>query len=114
MSRQASGLRAWVLQRISAAYLALFTIYMVLHFAFNPPQNHLEWKGWVADPVVAFALSLFFALLLIHAWVGIRDVLIDYVKPIMVRVSLLTLFGLGFLGCGLWAAKVVFLAAMPS
>ncbi|PLY15577.1 MAG: succinate dehydrogenase, hydrophobic membrane anchor protein [Sedimenticola sp.] len=114
MSRQASGLRAWVLQRISAAYIGLYIIYATGHFIINPPQSHADWKAWVADPLVAFALSLFFALLLVHAWVGIRDVLIDYVKPIMARVALLTLFGLGFLGCGLWAAKVIFLAAMPS
>ncbi|MCG8425837.1 MAG: succinate dehydrogenase, hydrophobic membrane anchor protein [Chromatiales bacterium] len=114
MSRQASGLRAWVLQRISAAYLGLYIIYMIGFFSFSPPESVAEWKAWVGSPVAGFALSLFFALLLIHAWVGIRDVLIDYVKPIMARVTLLTVFGLGFVGCGLWAAKVIFLAAMPS
>ena len=112
MSRQASGLRAWALQRISAAYLGLYIIYMVGFFIFNAPETHEAWKAWVGSPWASLALLLFFVSLLIHAWVGIRDVLIDYVHPIMTRVTLLTLFGFGLIGCGLWIAKVIFLAAL--
>jgi succinate dehydrogenase / fumarate reductase membrane anchor subunit len=57
---------------------------------------------------------LFVVALLIHAWVGIRDVLIDYVHPIMARVTLLSLFAIGFVGCGLWFAKAIFLASVAA
>ena len=48
--------------------------------------------------------------LLLHAWVGIRDVLIDYVPPLAARLTLLTLFGLGFVASGIWALQVILLA----
>ncbi len=111
MSRQASGLRAWALQRISAVYLGLYLIYMLGHFSFSAPESYEAWKMYVADPGVAFGMLLFFISLLIHAWVGIRDVVIDYIQPIMGKVGILTVFGCGLIGSGLWAAKAIFLAS---
>jgi succinate dehydrogenase / fumarate reductase membrane anchor subunit len=58
---------------------------------------------------VTLGLLLFIPLLLAHAWVGIRDVLIDYVKPIAVRIGLLALFALLFLASGLWALQALIL-----
>ncbi len=110
MSRQASGLRAWALQRISAAYLGLYFIYMLGHFSFSAPDSFQAWQSYVADPGVTIGMLLFFVSLLIHAWVGIRDVLIDYVHPIMARVTLLTFFGAGLIASGLWITQVIFLA----
>ncbi len=107
MSRKASGLRAWILQRLSAVYLALFLIYAALAWLPSPPASHAVWRAWVVDPWVGIAILLFFLSLLLHAWIGIRDVLIDYVRPIGARLTLLTLTGLGLLGCGLWVLRVV-------
>jgi len=109
MSRQASGFRAWLLQRISAAYLGLYFIYMIFHFLFSPPDSYEQWRAWVSDPFQGVGLLLFFVAVLIHAWVGVRDVLIDYVHPIMVRTGLLTLTALCLMGSGLWVARVIFL-----
>ena len=110
MSRKASGLRAWILQRLTAVYMALFAIYAALLWLPAPPASHAVWSAWVANPWVGIAILLFFLALLLHAWIGIRDVLIDYVRPIGARLALLTLFGLGLLGCGLWVLRVVLMA----
>jgi succinate dehydrogenase / fumarate reductase membrane anchor subunit len=110
MSRRASGLRAWFIQRASAIYLMLFFLYMLLHFIADAPADHAAWQGWVAQPLVGFGLLLFFASLLIHAWVGIRDVVIDYVHPTAIRVSLLTVIGFGLIGCALWVLQIIILA----
>ena len=110
MSRQASGLRAWAVQRISAVYLGLYFIYLIGLFLLAPPASYEAWQGWVSHPVAGMSLLLFFVSLLIHAWVGMRDVMIDYVPIFMARVTLLTLTALGLIACGLWAARVIFLA----
>ncbi len=112
MSRRASGLRAWVLQRISAVYLGLFVLYAIMHLSVNPPADFAQWRGWVGHPAVAIALMLFFTSLLLHAWVGVRDVLIDYVHPTAIRVGLLTLVGLGLVACGFWVLEVLLTARM--
>lgn len=107
MSRRASGLRAWILQRITAVYLALFAILVAWRWLPQPPDSYEEWRDWLADPWIGIAFLLFFAALLLHAWIGIRDVLIDYVHPFAVRLTFLTVAGVGLVGCGLWALQVM-------
>jgi succinate dehydrogenase / fumarate reductase membrane anchor subunit len=114
VSRRASGLRAWILQRISAVYLGVFIIVLCAHFLRHPPADHAAWQAWVTQPWVSIGLFLFTASLLLHAWVGIRDVLIDYVHPLMARLTLLTLFGLLFIGSGVWVLQAIFLAHAAS
>jgi succinate dehydrogenase / fumarate reductase membrane anchor subunit len=111
MSRRATGLRAWFLQRVTAIYLLLFIIYMLQHMIINPPQDFSAWQGWVAQPLVGLGLLLFFASLLLHAWVGFRDVLIDYVHPTAIRVTVLTLVGFILIACALRVLQIVFTAA---
>ena len=107
MSRRASGLKAWFLQRVTAVYVGLFGLYLASHFALAPPASHAELVRWVANPWVALGLLLFIPILLAHAWVGIRDVLMDYVKPIALRAAAMTLVGFVFLASGLWAAQAI-------
>jgi len=113
MTRQASGFRAWILQRISAAYLGLYFIYIIGYFILSPPTSITAWKLWISNPINSVGLMLFFVALLIHAWVGFRDVVIDYVHPIMLRVGILSLTALGLVGSGLWVARVIFLGSAP-
>jgi succinate dehydrogenase / fumarate reductase membrane anchor subunit len=110
MSRQATGLRAWVVQRLSASYLALFFPCLIGYFLLAPPSGYEEWRGFVASPVISIGALLFFVSLLLHAWVGMRDILMDYLHPPALRLTALTLIGFGLLACGLWAMQVIFLA----
>ncbi len=110
MSRQASGVMAWVTQRVTAVYLAFFLTYLLFHFLFDPPADYLELRAWVAHPQVSAGLVLMVPLLLAHAWVGIRDVFLDYVKIVGLRVVLLALVAFLFVGSGLWAFKAIVIA----
>ena len=110
MSRQATGLRAWALQRVSAVYLGLYLIYALAVLISAPPDSYQAWKAQIANPLGGIALMLFVVALLLHVWVGLRDVLIDYIHHSTTRVTLLSLIGLGLIGSGLWAARAVFLA----
>lgn len=112
MSRRASGLRAWFVQRASAIYLLLFIVYLLQHIIISPPQDFAAWQGWVAQPPVGLGLLLFFASLLLHAWVGFRDVLIDYVHPTAIRVSVLTVVGFVLIGCAFWVLRIIFMATI--
>jgi succinate dehydrogenase / fumarate reductase membrane anchor subunit len=109
MSRRAAGLKAWVVQRVTAVYLAGFSVYLALYFIISRPADHEQLAAWATSPWVAVGLMLFVPLLLAHAWVGIRDVLIDYVKPIGVRLALLAVMALIFLASGLWVLQALIL-----
>lgn len=109
MSRQLSGLLAWVVQRLSAVYIGLFLVIATVSFLVNGlPASYPAWRSLLSAPLPNLALLVFILALLLHAWVGIRDVLIDYVHAFALRFSLLSLFALGILSCGLWAMRILF------
>ena len=110
MSRQATGMRAWVVQRITGIYIALFVVYLAWHFLVNPPGSYAAWSGWVGAPLVTVTGMLFFIAVLLHAWVGVRDIAIDYLWNAGVRIGVLVIVALVLLGSGIWAAKVLLLA----
>lgn len=109
MSRQAAGMRAWILQRITGAYIALFVVYLAAILLFAAPADHAAWSGWVASPGVTVTGMLFFIAVLLHAWVGVRDILIDYVHHAGLRLGAMTGVALILLGSGIWAAKILLL-----
>ena len=110
MSYKASGLRAWVVQRITAIYVGLMFVYLLGKFMFAAPTTAAEFQGWATGPVVSVALLLLVAAILVHAWVGVRDILIDYVWATSLRVTLLSLLALFLIACGFWAAQVLIVA----
>lgn len=112
MSWRASGFRAWLWQRVTAAYMAVFTIFFIIAALVKRPDTYAEWHGWISDGRVAAPLGLFFGALLLHSWVGVRDVLIDYVRPFGPRLTLLGLVALGLAGLGLWVLRTLFMATL--
>jgi succinate dehydrogenase / fumarate reductase, membrane anchor subunit len=82
------GLRDWLAQRITAAIMAVYTVMLAVVLAGGLPITYPVWKelftqGWMRVATLLFAASLAW-----HAWVGVRDILMDYVKPVGVRLSL--------------------------
>lgn len=112
MSRGLSGLRAWVLQRLSAVYLAVFFFFTLAYVLLNPGMGFEQWRAWVSHPVMLLGLGVFYLMLLVHAWVGLRDVVLDYLHPLWLRLTVLFLIGLFLSACALWAGKVLLWTAM--
>ena len=105
---QLSGLRAWTVQRISAIYIALCVIVaFIAVLAGGMPDSHMAWKALLASPFVNLAVMAFFVALLLHAWVGARDVIVDYVHPLAARFTVLAMAAIFLIVCGLWAARVL-------
>ena len=102
MRMRFTGLKAWAVQRASAVYMLLFVLFLLYSFALNPMQAYPEWHAWMARPGTSVAFLVFFAALLGHMWVGLRDVLLDYAKPTDLRRGLLVAVAFGLLGLGIW------------
>lgn len=112
MSRKASGLKAWAIQRLTAIYVGLFALYLLSVLLFAVPADYPAWQAWLGGPVVSVALLLFVVSVLMHAWIGLRDILIDYVRPIAIRATLLGLIALTLIALGLWAAQTLIVASI--
>lgn len=107
MSRGLSGFRAWAWQRATALYLAFFTLYLAGRFLLAPPADPAALRAWAGSLPVWIGLALFGLALLLHAWIGVRDVILDYVKPPRLRALLLALVMLYLLGNGAWLAALL-------
>lgn len=101
------GQRAWLLQRVTAIYAGLYLVLAVAVLLVRPPGDHAAWLALIAHPAVWLATGLFVPVLLLHAWVGLRDVFLDYLKPAWVRLTALTLAAGAFLLMGLWALWIL-------
>ena len=101
------GLRDWLAQRITAAIMAVYAVIAVAVVLSGKPISYVVWKdlfaqGWMRVATLVFAVSFAW-----HAWVGVRDILMDYVKPDGLRLTLqvLTLLLIaGYLG---WAIQIL-------
>jgi succinate dehydrogenase / fumarate reductase membrane anchor subunit len=111
MKKVLTGLRAWMVQRFTAIYMLLFIVFSLLHFLFNRPHSYDDWRHWITIPFVLIVTALFFVALLLHAWVGLRDVMMDYVRVLPIRVALLASLAFVLIGLGLWVLPILLLAA---
>ena len=75
------GLKDWLIQRISAAVMAAYTIIFVVLLAGQPRFDFETWRGFMAGGFMRLLTFLFILSLMVHAWVGVRDIWMDYVKP---------------------------------
>ena len=102
-----SGMKAWLLQRVTAVYIALFLVYFLGAMLVCQPANYAEWQTWIHSRGMSLATSLFFLAVIGHAWVGIRDVILDYINPFSLRLSALLLVGVGLLVMALWVIRIL-------
>jgi succinate dehydrogenase / fumarate reductase membrane anchor subunit len=104
------GFRDWLGQRVTAVVMAVYAVVFFLAFAATRPADHAAWKAFFAQSWLRFGTLLFFLSLAYHAWIGVRDVLMDYVKPVWMRLTLEVLVILALVGFGGWAIQILWRA----
>jgi succinate dehydrogenase / fumarate reductase, membrane anchor subunit len=102
------GLRPWVWQRLSAMYMLLFLAVFATVLASADGMDFTRWRDWIASPPVSIAVAMFFAAVFLHTWIGLRDIVLDYIHPAPLRALVLGLGILGLLAMALRIAIVMF------
>jgi succinate dehydrogenase / fumarate reductase, membrane anchor subunit len=92
-----SGVHDFILLRASAIILALYTIFIASFFITTPDVTFDLWQGFFASMLVKIFTILAIIALLVHAWIGIWQVLSDYVKPAFLRGALQFIFAVTLL-----------------
>src|SRR5690606_7033247 len=93
--------------RLTAVIMAVYTLLAIGTFVIAQPENHAEWKALFAPGWVRVVTLLFFLSLGYHAWVGMRDILMDYAKPTGLRLFLYTAVGAALAGSAVWAVQIM-------
>ena len=101
------GLSDWLAQRISAVVMVIYSValagYLVL-------QDHVDYDVWIglysSQWIRTFTLLFLFALFY-HAWIGIRDIVMDYVKPASIRLVIHVLVILALVIYTIWSVQIL-------
>ena len=101
------GLRDWLAQRVTAAVMAVYTVVFAAALVVARPTNYSEWRALFSGQPMKLATLLFFLSLCLHAWVGVRDILMDYVQAMSVRLGLQVLVILLLTAWALWAIQIL-------
>ncbi len=103
-----SGSRDWVVQRISAVILAVYSVVMLAWFLIHPEPTFELWRGFMLSlPMRLFNLLAILALVG-HAWVGMWTVLTDYVKSSGLRFVLQAAMIIAIIVYLFWGVMIFF------
>lgn len=102
------GLKDWLAQRATAVLMAIFTLLVIGHVALiKGPIGYDSWARIFASQWMKVLTFVVIISLLYHAWVGMRDIWMDYIKPVWLRLSLQVATIVWLVGCAGWAIQVL-------
>jgi succinate dehydrogenase / fumarate reductase membrane anchor subunit len=102
------GLRDWLSQRVTAGLMAIFTVIVLAQVLFTQgPLGYDRWAGIFSAQWMKVLTFVIIVALLYHVWVGVRDIWMDYVKSVAVRLSLQIFTIVWLVGCAGWAIQVL-------
>ena len=101
------GVRSWAVQRVTAVIVAAYVVYLLVVLALQPTLDFIAWRSvfahtWMRVPTFVCLLAVF-----MHAWVGVRDILMDYVKPTPLRLVLMVLVLVALIAYAAWTVQIL-------
>ena len=100
------GVKDWLIQRVTAVVMALYTLLLGGIFL-TQPLSFAALQGQFHSLPVRLASLLFLFSLFLHAWVGMRDIFMDYVHPTLIRLALHVAVILALLAYAAWAVQIL-------
>ena len=102
------GFRDWLSQRVTAALMALFTLLVLAQIIFSKgTMGYDKWAGIFSSQWMKVLTFTVIIALLYHAWVGMRDIWMDYIKPVGVRLGLQVFTLVWLVACAGWGIQVL-------
>lgn len=101
------GVRDWLAQRVTAIVMVVYTLLFVIALLRMPRFDFDHWQVLWAASWMRYATLLCVASLLYHAWVGMRNIFMDYIKPTGLRLALHVLAILALVWYGAWSVQIL-------
>ena len=102
------GLRDWLMQRVTAVLMLLFTFVVIARVLLvSGPITYDAWAGVFATQWMKSLTFIAILALCWHTFVGMRDIFMDYVKPVFLRLVLHVGAIVWLAGCAGWALQVL-------
>ncbi len=101
------GLRDWLVQRVSAVVMAAYALFIAGWALWNAPVTYGAWTALFSGNTVRSFTMLALLALFYHAWVGVRDIVMDYVKPAFARLAIHVLVILTLILYAIWSVEIL-------
>jgi succinate dehydrogenase / fumarate reductase membrane anchor subunit len=101
------GLADWLSQRVTAIVITLYTLLWLGIALWNGGIDHALFTALFAGTAFRIATFLFMVALLLHAWVGVRNIAIDYLKPTALRLTFQSAVILVLLAYAAWTIQLL-------
>lgn len=101
------GLRDWLAQRVTAVVMVVYSVLFLVMLLKLPQFDFPSWKAMWSAPMMRYATLLFLLCLFVHAWIGVRNIAMDYVKPTWLRLTLYAVVILLLFAYGAWALQIL-------
>lgn len=100
------GVGGFLAQRITAIVLAAYSVLLAI-LLLGADRSYESWAGIFVPIWMKVVTLVAIYALLYHAWVGVRDIWMDYIKPLWLRLTLQTLTALWLFGCAVWSVQIL-------
>jgi succinate dehydrogenase / fumarate reductase, membrane anchor subunit len=101
------GLKDWIAQRATALIMAVYTLILLATLGAIGPSNYDAWRAIFSNGFMQFMTFLFFISLFWHAWIGMRDIWMDYIWIDGLRLVLMIATIAALVGYAGWAVKIL-------
>lgn len=101
------GMRDWLAQRITAVIMVLYVLLFVVLVVSGPKLDFATWRMLFTPQWMKFATLLFLFSLFAHAWIGVRDIVMDYVNSAAIRLSLYSLVIAALFVYAAWSVRIL-------
>jgi succinate dehydrogenase / fumarate reductase membrane anchor subunit len=101
------GLKDWLAQRVTAAVMAIYALLVGFAVLVHGPFDYEAWRAFATQGWMRITTFMFVIALGYHAWIGVRDIVMDYVKPAGGRLVLHAVVAVLLIGYIGWAVQVL-------
>jgi succinate dehydrogenase / fumarate reductase membrane anchor subunit len=101
------GLIDWLAQRVTGVVMAAYTLVIAIALRQGAGTDYASWYAFMSAGLMRFVTFLFIVSLCWHAWVGVRDIWMDYVQPAGTKLALHVLTLLALIGYAGWAVQII-------
>lgn len=101
------GWKDWLVQRVSAVIMAVYTLLILAIVLWNGGIDYALWKAMFASQAFKLITFVFMLALCWHAWIGARDIWMDYIKPVAVRLTLEVLTVIALVAYAGWTIQIL-------
>ena len=101
------GMRDWLAQRVTAVVMVAYTAILLITFLTGQNFTYEGWAGLFAQQWFKLISAVTLLGMFYHAWVGMRDIWMDYVKHVGIRLTLQMATVLWLIACAVWSVQIL-------